>query len=536
MGRVFEAQILVALYLSGGPGTGLSVPSHRRTRGWPDVLRALRSEMHPSSDIRESARKVLLAQNFWEEASILRHEERWDWAEALVEQKRCLTAVDSAYPALLKNRFGPTAPAAFWSWRQGDDTAELSAPLSQPARDWVAIVGPRQTDASTLRFARLAGQAAAQLGYGVISGGALGVDREAVLGCLDAGGFACEMLCHGIDVGAQFAVRDAFYAPLGGYRTEHAGRLSRLTVHAPLQTFTPAAARMRNPLVYASAHSALVLAPRFKEGGTWHGAIEALRRKLCPILVSSGQFSALSQLLSAMMRGDNSGVNALGKQSGQSFEAFSFEGLEAIEPDFGSGNDHEIHEKSHEYRALSSGAHVHQIAPSSELALRALCNLGAIAFEPGSQLQYLYKQATGNVRAKQELLGEHGMFDKHERRKCLNFTGLEKSSFHYDKHHEAGVVGVAGVTWVTCVNCVNEGTGVNDWPIAKAEKDANVVNVADYREHRSQSAIDNSLDTESDADIYCHFRDALACCILQATEGNSGLQSKLFETEIAHCL
>lgn len=41
----------------------------------------------------------------------------------------------------------------------------------------------------------------------------------------------------------------------------------------------------RNALIYAAAEFAVAIHPRFKEGGTWHGAVEAHRRRLTRIAV-----------------------------------------------------------------------------------------------------------------------------------------------------------------------------------------------------------------------------------------------------------
>ena len=41
----------------------------------------------------------------------------------------------------------------------------------------------------------------------------------------------------------------------------------------------------RNILIYALGEFAVVFGPRFKEGGTWHGAVEAHRRHLSLLLV-----------------------------------------------------------------------------------------------------------------------------------------------------------------------------------------------------------------------------------------------------------
>jgi hypothetical protein len=53
-----------------------------------------------------------------------------------------------------------------------------------------------------------------------------------------------------------------------------------LSVCNPEEGFSTAAAMERNALIYAAASRSLVVESRFREGGTWHGATSAMRRRL----------------------------------------------------------------------------------------------------------------------------------------------------------------------------------------------------------------------------------------------------------------
>lgn len=41
----------------------------------------------------------------------------------------------------------------------------------------------------------------------------------------------------------------------------------------------------RNALIYAFGRRAVVVRPRLRKGGTWHGAVDALRRRLASVFV-----------------------------------------------------------------------------------------------------------------------------------------------------------------------------------------------------------------------------------------------------------
>jgi DNA processing protein len=87
----------------------------------------------------------------------------------------CLTPLDPRYPRELLELDAPPNPLT------------VSGDLGPPARR-VAIVGSRDANASSVRFAKWLGRAAARAGFVVLSGGAAGVDAAAHRGALEAGG------------------------------------------------------------------------------------------------------------------------------------------------------------------------------------------------------------------------------------------------------------------------------------------------------------------------------------------------------------
>ena len=65
-------------------------------------------------------------------------------------------------------------------------------------------------------------------------------------------------------------------------------RLVLLTSYAPTAGFSVGAAMGRNKVIYGLAAFAVVVSSDFQTGGTWAGAVEALKGGWCPLFVREG--------------------------------------------------------------------------------------------------------------------------------------------------------------------------------------------------------------------------------------------------------
>jgi len=191
---------------------------------------------------------------FHEESLVLACDDVINNASKHYHSGMVLTALDEAYPSRWIERLKEFAPPALW----------LSGNLS--ATRYIGIVGTRDITPEAREFTIEVGRETVKLGYGVVSGGAVGADLAGVRGALLEQGQVLELLPYGIDR----------FAPI-----EKAG----LSVCPPSDEFTISQAMERNTLIYAASEATVVIDPRFKEGGTWHGAVEANRRKLCPLII-----------------------------------------------------------------------------------------------------------------------------------------------------------------------------------------------------------------------------------------------------------
>jgi len=189
--------------------------------------------------------------------------EKWDRSGLWV-----ISRSDGCYPERLKKYLGQAAPPLLY----GVGSKGLLN------RGGLAVVGSRDRTEEDGEFARRAGEHCAHEGIAIISGAAKGIDRDAMAGTLDAGGWALGVLAEGL----------ARTATSGQYR---AGLVSdHLTLVSP---FDPDArwfaynAMERNKLLYGLSDAALVVASSADSGGTWAGATEALQLGKVKVFVKS---------------------------------------------------------------------------------------------------------------------------------------------------------------------------------------------------------------------------------------------------------
>jgi len=177
---------------------------------------------------------------------------------------------DAAYPPSWEDRLGDAAPPS----------VQTSGPV--PALAWLGIVGVREASDADQAWAFRLGEAAVRLGYGVISGGARGVDRAAVAGALEAGGNALELLATGLPgIGS------------------HPPELVRASALPHGAEFTTAMAWRRNAWIYGAAEAVVVVRAQMGRGGSWGAARDGLRRHWAPLIVRGDPDDDASRAIAA---------------------------------------------------------------------------------------------------------------------------------------------------------------------------------------------------------------------------------------------
>ena len=144
----------------------------------------------------------------------------------------------------------------------------------------LAVVGSRHVDEEAVGFTEQVGRISAEAHRTIVSGGAKGIDRAAMLGALSAGGDAVGVLADSLE---RAALARDYLEPL------RAGRLLLISPYDPAAGFNVGHAMQRNKLIYALAEAALVVTSDFEKGGTWAGAVEQLDRcRFVPVFARTG--------------------------------------------------------------------------------------------------------------------------------------------------------------------------------------------------------------------------------------------------------
>jgi predicted Rossmann fold nucleotide-binding protein DprA/Smf involved in DNA uptake len=175
---------------------------------------------------------------------------------------------DDAYPGRLKSYLGQAAPPLLFG---AGDSRLLQA-------GGLAIVGSRDASEEDIEFARTVAAACASQDVAVISGGARGVDLEAMAAGLEAGGKAAGVLPDSL---ARNIVSARYREGL------LSGRLVLISPYDPDARWFAFTAMERNKLIYALSDAALVVSSAAENGGTWAGALEALEAARITVYVKA---------------------------------------------------------------------------------------------------------------------------------------------------------------------------------------------------------------------------------------------------------
>lgn len=176
---------------------------------------------------------------------------------------RVLTRADAQYPLALKQKLKNSCPPLFY---YAGDTSLLDAPLA-------GFVGARTVAEQDEAFTRATVQKTVLRGYGIVTGGAKGVDsiaaQTAVAGGAATIGFPADSLLRKLRQTETI-------------RAIQNGKLLLLSVAKPDAGFSVGTAMMRNRYIYAQSQGTVVVRSDLNKGGTWAGAVDNLRHGWCP--------------------------------------------------------------------------------------------------------------------------------------------------------------------------------------------------------------------------------------------------------------
>src|SRR5690625_112591 len=186
--------------------------------------------------------------------------ERWTNAGIWV-----LNRGDKEYPKILKRKLKDKTPPILFGL--GDKSLFKKA--------FVGVVGARNASSKLLEKTVTLGRNTAQQGYGIVSGGARGVDENAMKGALEANGIS-------IGIFADSLLKKSTAKQYRKYIVN--GNLLAISPYSPEAGFNVGHAMARNKLIYAMS-SLTIIATSNTKGGTWEGAKENSKAQYAPLWV-----------------------------------------------------------------------------------------------------------------------------------------------------------------------------------------------------------------------------------------------------------
>jgi predicted Rossmann fold nucleotide-binding protein DprA/Smf involved in DNA uptake len=176
---------------------------------------------------------------------------------------------DSFYPDRLKQQLGQKAPAVLYG--VGD--------IQLLSKGGLAIVGSRNVDEEGISYTEQIADNCSRQGIQIVSGGAKGVDTVAMLAALAEGGTVVGILADSL---AKSAVSSKYRSAIQNKQ------LTLISAVDPQAGFNVGNAMGRNKYIYALADYGLVVSADYNKGGTWEGAVEALKKEnSVPIFIRS---------------------------------------------------------------------------------------------------------------------------------------------------------------------------------------------------------------------------------------------------------
>jgi len=182
---------------------------------------------------------------------------------------RVCSYLDEQYPQRLRTTLGDRAP--IFVMMAGNDRL-----LEGDSR---GIVGSRSVGADSIEVAEIAARRAVKRGDTVVSGLAKGIDQTAMAAALAEDVGIIGIPTEGLGRVSQNPQIRALVAE---------GRICLINPYGPDVGFSVGTAMGRNKLIYGLAKSTLVVTSDLETGGTWAGAIEALRGEFAQVDVWLG--------------------------------------------------------------------------------------------------------------------------------------------------------------------------------------------------------------------------------------------------------
>lgn len=175
---------------------------------------------------------------------------------------KIVTRSDDGYPKKLKKTIKNQCPPLFY----------YMGNLQLCDNKFVGFVGSRDVDEDDISFTRKTVDKVISRGYGIVSGGAVGIDEVSRERALEIGGCVVEYISDSLIKKAK---------DKNIINAIKSGNLLILSVVKPDSGFQAGIAMMRNRYIYAQSIGTIVVKSDYNKGGTWNGATDNLKNRWC---------------------------------------------------------------------------------------------------------------------------------------------------------------------------------------------------------------------------------------------------------------
>lgn len=186
--------------------------------------------------------------------------EKWSKAGVWI-----LNRGDNNYPKYVKDKLKSNAPPIFF----GIGSVDLLN------KKYIGVVGSRDANNEELYDTKRLALSITKNGYGVVSGGAKGVDESAMIGALENNGFSLGYVSDSL-------IKKSTSRLFRQYIMDE--RLCLVSPFNPEAGFNVGNAMSRNKLIYTQSDATIIMKSDVK-GGTWEGAKENLKKNWVPTWV-----------------------------------------------------------------------------------------------------------------------------------------------------------------------------------------------------------------------------------------------------------
>lgn len=178
---------------------------------------------------------------------------------------KLITRADKGYPNAIKARLKGGCPPLFY----------YAGDLSLLEHRTAGFVGSRTVEDEDTAFAKSTVSKINRHGFGVVSGGAKGIDSISTAASISNGSFCIEYISD------SFSRKIKKKEVISGIQD---GKLLIMSMAKPDAGFNAGMAMQRNKYIYAQSEATVVVRSDHNKGGTWAGATEAIKKEYCPVL------------------------------------------------------------------------------------------------------------------------------------------------------------------------------------------------------------------------------------------------------------